>query len=49
MLLTHFSILQVLRPCSVTLEAKSHPNQPLSGSVMVEEVIVKVFISSVFW
>ncbi|XP_035855716.1 vacuolar protein sorting-associated protein 13C isoform X4 [Sander lucioperca] len=32
----------VLRPCSVTMETKTHPNQPLSGCVMVEEVIVKI-------
>ncbi|XP_028441459.1 vacuolar protein sorting-associated protein 13C isoform X1 [Perca flavescens] len=32
----------VLRPCSVTMETRTHPNQPLSGCVMVEEVIVKI-------
>ncbi|XP_070411206.1 intermembrane lipid transfer protein VPS13C isoform X2 [Nothobranchius furzeri] len=32
----------VLKPCSVSLETKMHPNQPLSGSVTVEEVIVKI-------
>ncbi|XP_070763918.1 intermembrane lipid transfer protein VPS13C isoform X2 [Enoplosus armatus] len=36
------AITTVLRPCSVALETKTHPNQPLSGSVMVEEVIVKI-------
>lgn len=34
--------LQVLRPCSVVMETKSHVNQPLNGSIIVEEVIVKV-------
>ncbi|XP_023252177.1 vacuolar protein sorting-associated protein 13C-like, partial [Seriola lalandi dorsalis] len=32
----------VLRPCSVALETNTHPNRPLSGSVTVEEVIVKI-------
>ncbi|KAF1393337.1 hypothetical protein PFLUV_G00038030 [Perca fluviatilis] len=32
----------VLRPCSVTMETRTHPNQPLSGCVTVEEVIVKI-------
>ncbi|XP_026157018.1 vacuolar protein sorting-associated protein 13C isoform X2 [Mastacembelus armatus] len=36
------AVTTVLRPCSVTLETKTQPNQPLSGSVMVEEVIVKI-------
>ncbi|XP_044053106.1 vacuolar protein sorting-associated protein 13C isoform X3 [Siniperca chuatsi] len=36
------AITTVLRPCSVALETKTHPNQPLSGSVTVEEVIVKI-------
>ncbi|XP_067348723.1 intermembrane lipid transfer protein VPS13C isoform X2 [Channa argus] len=36
------TITTVLRPCSVTLKTRSHPNQPLSGSVMVEEVVVKI-------
>ncbi|KAK2854371.1 hypothetical protein Q5P01_007032 [Channa striata] len=36
------TITTVLRPCSVTLETRSHPSQPLSGSVMVEEVIIKI-------
>ncbi|XP_026233856.1 vacuolar protein sorting-associated protein 13C isoform X2 [Anabas testudineus] len=36
------AITSVLRPCSVTLETKSQPNQPLSGFVMVEEVIIKI-------
>lgn len=40
--------LQVLRPCSVVMETKSHVNQPLTGSVIVEEVIVKVHPSSLF-
>lgn len=33
---------QVLRPCSVTMETRTHPQQPLSGSVTMEEIIVKV-------
>lgn len=43
-LFTHqsYSIQQVLRPCSVALETKTLPSQPLKGSMMVEEVIVKV-------
>uniref|UniRef100_UPI0037E99E70 intermembrane lipid transfer protein VPS13C n=1 Tax=Semicossyphus pulcher TaxID=241346 RepID=UPI0037E99E70 len=36
------AVTTVLRPCSVALETKTHPNQPLSGSVVVEEVIVKI-------
>ncbi|XP_070692075.1 intermembrane lipid transfer protein VPS13C [Pempheris klunzingeri] len=36
------AVTTVLRPCSVALETKTHVNQPLSGSVMVEEVIVKI-------
>ncbi|XP_068584903.1 intermembrane lipid transfer protein VPS13C isoform X2 [Cebidichthys violaceus] len=36
------AITTVLRPCSVALESKTHPNQPLSGLVTVEEVIVKI-------
>uniref|UniRef100_A0A673C176 Vacuolar protein sorting 13 homolog C n=1 Tax=Sphaeramia orbicularis TaxID=375764 RepID=A0A673C176_9TELE len=36
------AVTTVLRPCSVALETKTHPNQPLSGSVTVEEVIVKI-------
>uniref|UniRef100_A0A8C3A3N4 Vacuolar protein sorting 13 homolog C n=1 Tax=Cyclopterus lumpus TaxID=8103 RepID=A0A8C3A3N4_CYCLU len=36
------AVTMVLRPCSVALDAKSHPNQPLSGCVTVEEVIVKI-------
>ncbi|XP_067454112.1 intermembrane lipid transfer protein VPS13C isoform X1 [Thunnus thynnus] len=36
------AVTTVLRPCSVVLETKTHPNQPLRGSVMVEEVIVKI-------
>uniref|UniRef100_A0A3B3ZUH9 Uncharacterized protein n=1 Tax=Periophthalmus magnuspinnatus TaxID=409849 RepID=A0A3B3ZUH9_9GOBI len=36
------SVTTVLRPCSVVLETETHPNKPLSGSVTVEEVIVKI-------
>ncbi|XP_074513317.1 intermembrane lipid transfer protein VPS13C isoform X9 [Sebastes fasciatus] len=36
------AVTTVLKPCSVALETKTHPNQPLSGSVTVEEVIVKI-------
>ncbi|XP_054626113.1 intermembrane lipid transfer protein VPS13C isoform X2 [Dunckerocampus dactyliophorus] len=36
------AVTTVLRPCSVVLETKRNPSQPLSGSVMVEEVIVKI-------
>ncbi|XP_065808670.1 intermembrane lipid transfer protein VPS13C isoform X5 [Labrus bergylta] len=36
------AVTTVLRPCSVALETKTHPSQPLSGSVVVEEVIVKI-------
>ncbi|XP_075939319.1 intermembrane lipid transfer protein VPS13C isoform X3 [Anarhichas minor] len=36
------AVTTVLRPCSVALETKTHPNQPLSGFVTVEEVIVKI-------
>uniref|UniRef100_A0A1A7Y025 Vacuolar protein sorting 13 homolog C n=1 Tax=Iconisemion striatum TaxID=60296 RepID=A0A1A7Y025_9TELE len=36
------AVTTVLKPCSVALETKVHPNQPLSGSVTVEEVIVKI-------
>ncbi|CAJ1049975.1 vacuolar protein sorting-associated protein 13C isoform X3 [Xyrichtys novacula] len=35
-------VTTVLRPCSVALETKTQQNQPLSGSVVVEEVIVKI-------
>ncbi|XP_064870442.1 intermembrane lipid transfer protein VPS13C-like, partial [Oncorhynchus nerka] len=35
-------VTTVLRPCSVFLETKTHPNQPLSGCVTVEEVIIKI-------
>lgn len=38
--------LQVLRPCSVKLETKMPTNAPFTGSVTVEEVIVKVGVSS---
>uniref|UniRef100_A0A673C0P7 Vacuolar protein sorting 13 homolog C n=1 Tax=Sphaeramia orbicularis TaxID=375764 RepID=A0A673C0P7_9TELE len=38
------AVTTVLRPCSVALETKTHPNQPLSGSVTVEEVIISPFI-----
>lgn len=34
--------LQVLKPCSVVMETRSHVNQPLTGSIVVEEVVVKV-------
>lgn len=33
---------QVLRPCSVVLENSLSPSGPLTGSVTVDEVIVKV-------
>ncbi|KAM3877457.1 intermembrane lipid transfer protein VPS13C [Diretmus argenteus] len=36
------AVTTVLRPCSVILETKTHPDQPLSGYVTVEEVIVKI-------
>ncbi|XP_058486199.1 intermembrane lipid transfer protein VPS13C isoform X3 [Solea solea] len=36
------AVTTVLKPCSVALETRTHPNQPLSGSVAVEEVIVKI-------
>ncbi|XP_073320353.1 intermembrane lipid transfer protein VPS13C isoform X2 [Pagrus major] len=36
------AVTTVLRPCSVALETKTQPNQPLNGSVTVEEVIVKI-------
>ncbi|XP_061878990.1 intermembrane lipid transfer protein VPS13C isoform X1 [Entelurus aequoreus] len=36
------AVTTVLRPCSVVLETKKNPSQPLSGSVTVEEVIVKI-------
>ncbi|XP_050931802.1 LOW QUALITY PROTEIN: intermembrane lipid transfer protein VPS13C [Lates calcarifer] len=36
------AVTTVLRPCSVALETKTHSNKPLSGSVIVEEVIVKI-------
>lgn len=32
----------MLRPCSVTMETRTHPQKPLSGSVSMEEIIVKV-------
>ncbi|XP_038824975.1 vacuolar protein sorting-associated protein 13C-like [Salvelinus namaycush] len=35
-------VTTVLRPCSVFLETKTHPDQPLTGSVTVEEVIIKI-------
>uniref|UniRef100_A0A8K9XUC3 Vacuolar protein sorting 13 homolog C n=1 Tax=Oncorhynchus mykiss TaxID=8022 RepID=A0A8K9XUC3_ONCMY len=35
-------VTTVLRPCSVFLETKTHPNQPLSGCVTVEEVFIKI-------
>ncbi|XP_066557958.1 intermembrane lipid transfer protein VPS13C isoform X2 [Amia ocellicauda] len=36
------AVTTVLRPCSVSLEIKMHPTEPLAGSVTVEEVIVKI-------
>ncbi|XP_066503943.1 intermembrane lipid transfer protein VPS13C isoform X2 [Hoplias malabaricus] len=36
------AVTTVLRPCSVLLETKMQANVPLMGSVIVEEVIVKV-------
>ncbi|XP_062245681.1 intermembrane lipid transfer protein VPS13C isoform X2 [Platichthys flesus] len=36
------AVTTVLKPCSVVLETRTHPHQPLSGSVTVEEVIVKI-------
>ncbi|XP_077419043.1 intermembrane lipid transfer protein VPS13C isoform X3 [Vanacampus margaritifer] len=36
------TITTVLRPCSVVMETTTGPSQPLSGSVTVEEVIVKI-------
>ncbi|XP_038556520.1 vacuolar protein sorting-associated protein 13C isoform X2 [Micropterus salmoides] len=36
------AVTTVLRPCSLALETKTHANQGLSGSVMVEEVIIKI-------
>ncbi|CAK6982133.1 vacuolar protein sorting-associated protein 13C isoform X1 [Scomber scombrus] len=36
------AVTTVLKPCSVVLETKAQPNQPLRGSVMVEEVVVKI-------
>ncbi|CAB1424168.1 unnamed protein product [Pleuronectes platessa] len=36
------AVTTVLKPCSVVLETRTHPNRPLSGSVTVEEVIVKI-------
>uniref|UniRef100_A0A8K9UVB2 Vacuolar protein sorting 13 homolog C n=1 Tax=Oncorhynchus mykiss TaxID=8022 RepID=A0A8K9UVB2_ONCMY len=35
-------VTTVLRPCSVFLETKTHPNQPLTGCVTVEEVFIKI-------
>ncbi|KAJ4923388.1 hypothetical protein JOQ06_000721 [Pogonophryne albipinna] len=35
------AVTTVLRPCSVALETKTVPNQPLSGCVTVEEVVLK--------
>uniref|UniRef100_A0A4W6CNT0 Vacuolar protein sorting 13 homolog C n=1 Tax=Lates calcarifer TaxID=8187 RepID=A0A4W6CNT0_LATCA len=40
------AVTTVLRPCSVALETKTHSNKPLSGSVIVEEVIISPFIIS---
>ncbi|XP_010781193.1 vacuolar protein sorting-associated protein 13C-like [Notothenia coriiceps] len=36
------AVTTVLRPCSVALETKTVPNQPLSGCVTVEEVVLKI-------
>ncbi|KAJ8247516.1 hypothetical protein GJAV_G00247290 [Gymnothorax javanicus] len=36
------AVTTVLRPCSVVLETKKNQNQPLTGSVIVEEVIIKI-------
>ncbi|XP_036442421.1 vacuolar protein sorting-associated protein 13C isoform X5 [Colossoma macropomum] len=36
------AVTTVLRPCSVVLETKMSANAPLTGSVTVEEVIVKI-------
>uniref|UniRef100_A0A671VLI5 Vacuolar protein sorting 13 homolog C n=1 Tax=Sparus aurata TaxID=8175 RepID=A0A671VLI5_SPAAU len=38
------AVTTVLRPCSVALETKTQPNQPLKGSMTVEEVIISPFI-----
>ncbi|XP_061103082.1 intermembrane lipid transfer protein VPS13C isoform X2 [Conger conger] len=36
------AVTTVLRPCSVVLETKKRQNEPLAGSVTVEEVIIKI-------
>ncbi|KAM6980546.1 intermembrane lipid transfer protein VPS13C [Aplochiton taeniatus] len=36
------AVTTVLRPCSVALETQSNPNQPLNGSITVEEIILKI-------
>ncbi|KAL1007735.1 hypothetical protein UPYG_G00090880 [Umbra pygmaea] len=36
------AVTTVLRPCSVVLETNTPSNQPLTGSVIIEEVIVKI-------
>ncbi|CAL8243628.1 unnamed protein product [Lota lota] len=36
------AVTTVLRPCSVVLETSVLPNRPLNGSLIVEEVIVKI-------
>ncbi|XP_041840973.1 LOW QUALITY PROTEIN: vacuolar protein sorting-associated protein 13C-like [Melanotaenia boesemani] len=36
------TLTTVLKPCSVALETRTHPHQPLRGCVTVEEVIVKI-------
>ncbi|KAJ3592882.1 hypothetical protein NHX12_005220, partial [Muraenolepis orangiensis] len=36
------AVTTVLKPCSVVLETNTLPNQPLNGSLTVEEVIVKI-------
>ncbi|XP_030582249.1 vacuolar protein sorting-associated protein 13C isoform X2 [Archocentrus centrarchus] len=35
-------VTTVLRPCSVALETKTLPNQPLRGSMTVQEIIIKI-------
>uniref|UniRef100_A0A8C5FMB7 Vacuolar protein sorting 13 homolog C n=1 Tax=Gadus morhua TaxID=8049 RepID=A0A8C5FMB7_GADMO len=36
------AVTTVLRPCSVVMETSTLPNRPLNGSLVVEEVIVKI-------
>ncbi|KAM4592302.1 intermembrane lipid transfer protein VPS13C isoform 6-T6 [Odontesthes bonariensis] len=35
-------VTTVLKPCSVALETRTRPDKPLSGSLTVEEIIVKI-------